>query len=73
MITEVKLIKQSETGRYRIIEKSWTPGKYFLEQRCGCWKTYAEYKMISAAIKKMDKLDMSWKRFLEDLENYKSI
>lgn len=49
-----KVIKQSEN--YRVIESIGKPGTYKLQQNCGIWRCYGEYKRVSAAIKKMEQL-----------------
>lgn len=54
-----KVIKQSEN--YRVIESIGKPGTYKLQQNCGIWRCYGEYKRVSAAIKKMEQLESAGK------------
>ena len=50
-----KVIKQTEN--YRVIERTGRPGEYLLQQKCGIWRAYGEYKRVSAAVKKMEQLE----------------
>lgn len=55
-----KVIK--ETENYRVIERTGTPGEYRLQQHTGIWRVIGEYKSASAAIRKMEKLEQTWKK-----------